>query len=274
MGYRRYVAEFAFLGFTIVVAVLGFWDLYFGPRAAPQPHHHLHLATTYSWMALLAAQLVLLSRGKWAQHRQLGLAVLIAGPLLAASAALLTVHSARRGLASGEGDFLLINNVVGTVFLCLVLWLAFRLRKKRMVHGAFLMSSLILFQGPAMFFSMMSFVPAFQTLKPDTFEQIGIIGLATQAILVGAMFLRDRRNNWPYLFVFIGTFVGVEVARTVLTRLNAMDAALRVVATPTEMGSFFFTLAVMLPALAALVWPSRRLGAADRAAKAGKTTMT
>ena len=72
MGYRRYVAEFAFLGFTIVVAVLGFWDLYFGPRAAPQPHHHLHLATTYAWMALLAAQLVLLSRGKWAQRSDRG----------------------------------------------------------------------------------------------------------------------------------------------------------------------------------------------------------
>jgi hypothetical protein len=112
--YRPYAAELLLILFTMVVGVLGFWGIYAGPRADPQPHHHLHVATTFGWTGLLVVQISLLARAKRASHRRLGLAVLFAGPLLFASAALLTVHSARSANASGEEDILLVQNVTGT----------------------------------------------------------------------------------------------------------------------------------------------------------------
>ena len=259
--YKRYAAEFLLLGATVIVGALGFSTIYFGPEADPQPHHHLHLVTTYLWMGLLFAQLVLLSRGSWAQHRRLGLAVLAAGPLLVASAALLTVHSAHRAIVSGEEDFLIVQNVLGTFWLALLLFLAFALKKKRKTHGALLMSTLILFLGPALFFALLAYAPPFRIEGPETFYRFGNAIMTGQAIILGAvliLFLRDRRNNWAYPFAAAGFFLG-EAIKAWLTRSDLIDALTRIVAAPGEYPAFAVTFAIVAALLAVTVLPSRTM---------------
>src|SRR5688500_14006291 len=96
----RYVPEFGLIAAVALISVLGFWDIYFGAEADAQPHHHLHIATVFMWMGLLLTQLILMARGSYEAHRKVGLAVLGAGPLLVATTAMLSVHSAHKGVVS------------------------------------------------------------------------------------------------------------------------------------------------------------------------------
>lgn len=255
--YKPYAAELLLILFTMVVGVLGFWGIYAGPTADPQPHHHLHVATTFGWMGLLLAQISLLARGKRASHRRLGLAVLIAGPLLVASVALLAVHSARRALASGEEDVFIVGNVLGTLWLALILFMAFALKKRRKVHGALLSSTLILFLGPGLFFALIAFAPPFRIEGPETFyrfQTAGMTGLAIILLIVALLFAKDRRNNWPYLLAASAYLPG-EVSKAMLVRLDLIDPLTRAVGTPSEAAAFIIALAIMLALLVRNVLP-------------------
>lgn len=266
--YRPYAAELLLVLFTMVVGALGFWNIYAGASADPQPHHHLHVATTFGWMGLLLGQLLLLARGKRASHRRLGLAVLVAGPLLVASAALLAVHSARRALVSGEEDVFIVGNVLGTLWLALILFMAFALKKRRKVHGAFLSSTLILFLGPALFFALIAFAPPFRIEGPETFyrfQTAGMTGLAIILLIVLLLFVKDRRNNWPYLFAASAYLLG-EAGKAMLGRMDLIDPLTRTVATPSESAAFIIALAIMLALLLRTALPTTlRKGLKDAA---------
>lgn len=264
---KTYGAEFALVGATMLVGALGFWGIFVGAEADPQPHHVLHLVTTYLWMGLLIAQLVQLRRGAYTQHRRYGLAVLALGPVLVASAALLTVHSAQRAIETGQEDALLVANILGTIWLGLVLWLAFALKRRRAVHGALLTSTMILFLGPALFFTLIAWVPQFRIEGPETFYRFAYAGMTGQAILlvtVLALFLKDRRNNWPYLLAG-ASYVLAEAIKAILAPLELTDPLTRLTAAPSEAGAFAVTLALMTALLAMMVLPSRRKGPAGSA---------
>lgn len=256
-GYKPYAAELLLVLLTMVVGVLGFSGIYAGPEADPQPHHHLHVVTTFGWMALLLAQISLLARGKWATHRRLGLAVVVAGPLLVASAALLAVHSARSAIASGQEDFLIVQNVLGTLWLALILVLAFALKKRRKVHGALLSSTLITFLGPALFFTLIAFAPPFRIEGPETFyrfQTAGWTGLAIILVIVLLLFFKDRRNNWPYLFTGASYLLG-ELGKATLGYFELIDPLTRLVARPSEAASFIVALAIVSALLIPFVIP-------------------
>ncbi len=257
---KQYAAEFLLVGATMAVGLFGFWDIYMGPDARPQPHHHLHIAVTYLWMGLLLAQMILLARGNRALHRRLGLAVLAAGPLLVAMAALLTVHSAHRAIETGKPDFLIVQNILGTIWLALMLVLAFALKKRRKVHGAALTSTLILFLGPALFFALIAFAPPFRIEGPETFYRFGLAAMTGQAIIVVIallMLFSDRRNNWPYLLAAVSFFIG-EGLKAWLTSMNLIDPLTRTVAAPNKALTFIVALAITAALLAATVLPSRK----------------
>ena len=256
--YRPYAAELLLVLFTLVVGVLGFWTIYVGPTADPQRHHHLHVATTFGWMGLLLAQIVLLARRERANHRRLGLAVLLAGPLLVASAALLTVHSARSALASGEEDFLIVQNILGTLWLALILVMAFALKKRRKLHGALLSSTLIQFLGPALFFALIAFAPPFRIAGPETFyrfETAGMTGFAIILLIVLLLVAKDWRNNWAYLFSG-SSYLVAEAGKATLGRMDLIDPLTRAVATPSEAAAFVIALTIMLALLVRTALPA------------------
>lgn len=265
--HKQYASEFLLVGATMIVGSLGFWDIYFGPTANPQPHHHLHVAVIYLWMGLLLAQLILLTRGNWTQHRRLGLAVLGAGPLLVAMAALLAVHSAHRAIVSGQEDFLIVQNVLGTIWLALTLFLAFALKKRRKVHGALLSSTLILFLGPALFFALITWAPPFRIEGPETFYRFQTAGMTGQGIIlvtVLLLFLKDRRNNWPYLLA-AASYLLAEGIKAWFEQLDLIDPLTRMIAAPNQAWTFVFTFAAVAVMLATTVLPSRKTGSSKAA---------
>lgn len=248
----RYFFEYLFLAIVTAVSVTGFWKIYVGADEAPNAYHHLHVAVNFAWLFLLGCQLRLVGTNRCMDHRKLGLAVLLMGPLLVASTALLSVHSAHKGLVSGRGDFLIVQNVMVTLELALVILLAFVLRKRRKLHGYFMLSTAMLFMGIALFFTLISFVPAYRIEGPETFYRFGTAAITGQAIclVVGILFLvRDFRNAWPLLLAAVFFLVN-EVIRSVLARRDLLQPLTEVVGSLSQplafIGSFAMVLALLL----------------------------
>ena len=200
--FGEYFFEHLFVAIVILLTVTGFWSVYFGTDANPKPHHHVHVITNFIWLSLLLFQLSLIGKNKHSTHKKVGLSVLIIGPLLVATTALLSVHSAHEGLVSGQGDFLIVQNVGVTLEFALMILMAFVVRKQRKLHGSFLLGTAMLFMGIALFFTLISFVPAFKIEGPETFYRFETAAAAGRYICltVGLLFfLKDMKNGWPLL---------------------------------------------------------------------------
>ncbi len=256
----HYSLEFGLIAAVILIMVLGFWDIYFGAEADAQPHHHLHITTAFIWIGLLLTQLTLIARGSRETHRKIGLAVLVAAPLLVATTAMLAVHSARKGVVSGEGDFLIVQNVMTTIELGLLIFLAFLLKKRRKLHGSLLLSTTITFMGIALFFAMISFVPQFKIEGPETFYRFQLAGMTGQVICVAVgllFFIRDRRNGWPFLAAAF-CFPLNDVIRSMLTRFGLIDPLTEMVGAMSQPLTFVATFALLFSLLAATALPAAR----------------
>jgi hypothetical protein len=257
---RHYIFEIALLAAVILISVAGFWNIYFGADADPQPHHHLHWATVFIWMGLLLAQLILIVRRSYQAHRKIGLAVLVAGPLLVGSTAMLAVHSAHKGLVSGEGDFMIVQNTMATLELGLLIFLAFLFKIRRKLHGSLLLSTTILFMGIALLFALTSFVPPFRTGSFDpTFDGFRIAGIAGQVtgLSVGFLFfIRDPRNAWPFLAAGF-CFPLNDAIYSLLTSLGLIDPLTEIVGSMSQPLVFIATFALLFSLLAATALPRR-----------------
>ena len=249
----QYFFEYVFLVIVIMLTITGFWSLYFGKGADPNPYQHLHLALIFTWLFLLLYQLSLIDRGSYREHKKVGLAVFVMGPLLFASTALLSVHSANKGLVSGEGDFLIVQNVMGTLELGFSILAAFMLRKRRKLHGYFLLSTAILFMGIALFFTLISFVPAFKIEGPETFYRVQSAAITGQAIclVVGIVFLiKDFRNAWPMLLAGL-FFLLNELIRSFLTKHDLIQPLTEFVGSMSQPFTFIGSFAIIFALLAA-----------------------
>lgn len=259
MGGRRYFFEHLLIVTSMLVSVLGFWSIYFGPEADPQPHHHLHVLTAFLWMGLLLFQLTLIARGRFAEHRRAGLAVLFVAPLLVATTAMLSVHSAHRGVTSGEGDFLIVQNVMGTIELALLIFLAFLFKRRRKLHAAFLLSTTILFLGIALFFALLSFAPPFRIEGPETFHRFQMAAMTGQAVSLGVgllFFIRDYRNGWPFLLA-ASFFALNDLIRALLASQELLDPLTSLVGSLSQPTVFLVAFLIMLLLLVATALPTR-----------------
>jgi len=149
---------------------------------------------------------------------------------------------------SGQGDALIVQNVMVALELGLLILLAFVLRKRRTLHGTILLSTNILFMGIALFFTLISFVPQHKIEGPATFYRFANAGMAAQmiSIVVGLLvFLKDRANGWPYLLAG-ASFLFNEFIRSWLTKNNLIQALTEWVGTCNEAITFVASFAVLL----------------------------
>lgn len=250
---RPYLLEYLLIAVTVLVSVLGFWEIYFGEDAAPNAFHHLHVVTNAIWLSLLLYQLTLVDGKRFGDHRRVGLAILGIAPLLVATTALLSVRSAHKGIVSGEGDFLIIQNVGVTLEMAVLILLAFVMRRRRKLHAAFLMSTCIMFMGIALFFTLISFVPQFRIEGPETFYRFGTAAMTGQAIclVVALMFLvKDHRNNWPLMLAAV-FFLLNEAVRSTLDEHKLIQPLTEFVGAMHQPLTFVGSFVLMLGLLAA-----------------------
>ena len=261
--FAAYPLENSLIGTTTLLTLAGFWNVYFGAESDANSYHHLHVATNLIWLLLLICQLSLAGNGNYATHRRMGLFVLGAAPLLVASAALLSVESARKGIVSGRGDFMIVQNVMGTLELALIIALAFALRRRRQLHASFLVSTALLFMGIALFFSLIGLVPGFRIEGPETFHRFGkaLTTIQYVSLAVGLLFCaKNSRYGWPFLLV--GSFPLLnEFIKSLLAQRDLIQPLTEFVGSVNQSLAFVGSFLAVLLALAAtgILKPSPKL---------------
>jgi len=249
----EYLFEHLLVAATMLFGVLGFWNIFLEETAAPNLYHYLHAATVFIWMLLLLYQLRLVANKRYGDHRRAGLAVLAIGPVLFATSALLTVYSAQKGLVSEEGDALIVQNVMTTLVLGLLILFAFVLRQRRKLHGAFILSTAILFMGIALFFTLISFVPQYKIEGPETFDRFQSAGITFSIIcaVVGfLLFVKDFRNGWPFLLAG-SSFTLMELTRSSLAKNELIAPLTELVGSMNQAFTFVGSFVVLFASLAA-----------------------
>ena len=244
---KKYILEYALIIIVILLSITGFWDIYFGVDSSPNLHHHLHVVTNLIWLGLLLYQLNLISTNQYLNHRKVGLSVLFLGPWLVATTTLLSVYSAHKGLISGKGDFLIVQNVMVTLETALFIALAFIFKKNRKLHGAFMLSTAILFMGIALFFTLISFAPQFRIEGPETFSRFGEAAFAASNVCVVAgliFFLKDFRNGWPMLLAGLFFYIN-EFIRQFLTEHNQIERLTETVGTLNQVFAFLASFLIL-----------------------------
>ena len=259
-NFKKYIFEYLLVLTVIFLSIAGFWNIYFGVDANPTPYQNLHVITSFIWLFLLLYQLSIIGKKQYLNHRKIGLSILFFGPLLVATTALLSVHSAHKGVVSGQGDILIVQNVMGTLELGFIILLAFIFKKRRNLHGAFLLSTALLFMGIALFFTLISFVPQFKIEGPETFYRFATAAATARYIclFIGLLFfLKDRRNGWAILLVS-SFFTLNEYINTLLIKHSFIQPLTEFVGSFNELITFFGSFIVLLILLIFTVTPNKR----------------
>jgi hypothetical protein len=245
---KKYVFEYLLVFIVILLTVTGFWSVYFGDDAKPTPYQNLHVITNFIWLFLLLYQLSLIGKKQYLIHRKIGLSILFLGPFLFATVALLSVYSAHKAVVSGKGDILIVQNVMVTLELGFIILMAFILKKRRKLHGAFLLSTAVLFMGIALFFTLISFVPQFKIEGPETFYRFETAAATARYIclFIGLLFfLKDRKNGWPILLVS-SFFTINNFINTLLIKRNLIQPLTEFVGSLNQLITFLGSFIILL----------------------------
>lgn len=147
---------------------------------------------------------------------------------------------------------MIVQNVMVTLELALLIVLSVVMRKRRKLHGYFMLSSLMLFMGIALFFTLIGFVPMLKIEGPETFGRFAMAAIAGQGIclIVGFIFvIKDFRNGWPMLLAAL-FFPLNELLRSVLSARDLIAPLTQWVGsmnqTITFVGAFTILLGSML----------------------------
>lgn len=262
-NFKGYIFEYLLVYTVLSLSITGFWEIYFGEDAYPTPYQNLHVVTISIWQFLLLYQLSLIGKKGYLMHRKIGLSILFFGPLLFATTALLSVYSAHKGIVSGKGDILIVQNVMGALELGLIILIAFILKKRRILHGAFLLSTLLLFMGISLFFTLLSFVPQFEIKGPETFYRFGTAGATAQltSLFIGLLFfLKNWRYGWPYLLAG-STFVLNQFINSFLIKQNLIQPLTEFVGSLNQLITFLGSFSVLLILLTLTGIANKRQGA-------------
>ena len=231
---KKYFLEYLLIITTILLTVSGFWNIFFGADAKPKPYQILHVIVNFSWLFLMLYQLSLIGNKQGIKHKRVGLSILFFGPLLVAHAVILAIHSTHKTLVSGEEDFLIVQNVLAPIELGLIILLAFILKKRRKIHAAFLISTVVLMLGISIFFLFLAVAP-------------GLIGYGKYITLfVGFLFfLKDRRNGWPTL-LSSSFFILNDFIFSILNKYDLIRPLIDFVGPRNQLIAFFVSFIVLL----------------------------
>lgn len=127
------------------------------------------------------------------------------------------------------------------------------------MHGAFILSTAILFMGIALFFTLLDFVPQFKIEGPETFYRFGTAAATGQLIclFIGLLFfLKDWRNGWPYLLAAL-SFIFNHFINILLIEYNLIQPLTEFVGSLNQLITFLGSFIVLLILLTFMVIPNK-----------------
>ncbi len=216
-----------FVGFTLLVIVLGFWGSYFQPIAAVPVAFHVHAFTATTWVMLLLFQLWSIHNSRNALHKRAGLLSLMLFPFLIVGFTMIINVAASRFVSSEDpsAQYLTPSFGLSMVFAILayviLFYLALRHRRNIKLHAGYMLTTpLVLFESP---FSriMLDHLPFLVFTKSEFPQRVLdaiVISMAMAITFSLVMYIRDRKGGIPFLVAAvlmsmqaIAMFVGTSI---------------------------------------------------------------
>jgi hypothetical protein len=120
------------------------------------------------------------------------------------------------------------------------------------------LSTAMLFMGIALFFTLMSFVPAFKIEGPETFYRFETAAATSRYICLSVgllLFLKDMQNGWPLLLA--SSFFSLnELIKSLLTEHELIQPLTEFVGLMNPTLTFIGSFAALFALLSAFVRPS------------------
>ena len=210
--------------------LIAFWPGYFGNLTHSSFAFHAHGLTATAWVLLVLAQSWTASTRRFAVHRWLARAVLVAVPLFAGGAALAMQSMAVKFVTKSEpfyaafGARLGMDDVVASVALVWMVRAAIRARRRTGLHAAYMLATVLLVLSPIVARLPLPHVPH--------------LGEAFTALVALALYATRPRDGWPFLLVIA------------LAALRALQ--FETIAASATWARMFGSLAEMAPAALAL----------------------
>lgn len=201
-----------FVGFTLIVILVGFWGSYFAPIAEVPHAFHVHAFTATSWVVLLMFQHWSIHDGRRSLHRLAGKLSLVLFPFLIVGFVMIINVSAESFAANVSPTARFLGPSFGLSMLFAILaylilyYQALRNRRNVKLHAGYMLTTpLVLFESP---FSRViqdhfPFVVFTGSEFPQRILDTIVISMAMAIAFAVVMYLRDRKYGVPFLVAAI-----------------------------------------------------------------------
>jgi hypothetical protein len=218
-----------------VTAVLGFAPTYFLPMAQGAFRSsalvHIHGALFFAWTAFVIYQTSLVSSGRVAHHREVGLAGIALATTMTVLGIVVAIVAANRQIAAGfeQGAkaFLIVPPSVMIFFGIVVAFAVANVRRPEWHKRLLLVATVSLLEAPiARWFLVLLAPPGANPLAPPPVAVALMPGLISDVLIIAAMIYdwRTRGRPHPAYLIAGGALLVLQLAREPISATQAWGA--------------------------------------------------
>jgi hypothetical protein len=201
-----------FVGFTLLVLVVGFWESYFVPIREVPTAFHVHAFTATTWVLLLLFQDWSIRTRRRSAHKIGGMISLFLFPFLIVGFVMIINVSASAYMADDDPVARFLGPSFGMAMAFAILaylalyYLALKNRRNVSLHAGYMLTTpLILFESP---FSrvLLSYFPFMVFTGADFPQRILdaiVIAMVVSVVFALVVYLQDRKSRTPFLIAAI-----------------------------------------------------------------------
>ena len=197
-----------FVGFTLVVIVIGFWDSYFVPIAEVPTAFHVHAFTAITWVVLLLFQNWSIRSHHRKLHKLGGMLSLFLFPFLIVGFVMIINVSAAGYVANENpiarffGPSFGLSMMIAILAYLTLFYLALKNRRDVRLHAGYMLTTpLILFESPfgRVMLSYLPFLVFTESEFPQRIIDAIVIAMGVSIVFALVLYLRDRKSGIPFL---------------------------------------------------------------------------
>lgn len=197
-----------YVGFVLLVIMLGFWASYWSIAASVRGAFHVHAVSAMAWLSLLIVQSVSIQRRNNSFHKQMGLASLVLFPFLILGLVMIMDVAGQRYTAQQSaftmhnGPAFGIGTGIAIAAYLTLFYQALKNRRRVKLHAGYMLATpLILFESP---FSrvMEIYLPWMNVIGSEDIHVVQdtiAISDGMAVLFALALYVRDRKNGAPWL---------------------------------------------------------------------------
>lgn len=215
-----------------VIAVLGFAPTYFVPMAQGAFRGsalvHIHGVLFFAWTAFVVYQTSLVSSGRVAHHREIGLVgIALATTMIILGIAVSIVaanHQAAAGFEEGAKAFLIVPPSLMVFFAIVVAFAIANVRRPEWHKRLLLVATVALLEAPiARWFLTFLAPPGANPLQPPPVSIALMPGLVSQVLIIAAMIYdwRTRGRPHPAYLIAGGALLVLQLVREPVSTTQA-----------------------------------------------------